>query len=36
MKTEKEIFALCDLIRETAFAFHSYHRIGTDILKKFK
>jgi len=28
MKTEKEIFALCDIIRETAFALHCYHRHG--------
>ena len=28
MKTEKEIFALCDAVRETAFALHCYHRHG--------
>ncbi len=26
--TEKEIFALCDVVRETAFALHSYLRHG--------
>lgn len=28
MKTEKEIFQLCDLIRETAFALHRHLRHG--------
>jgi len=28
MKTEKEIFQLCDLVRETAFALHRFLRHG--------
>ena len=28
MKSEPEIFALCDRVRETAFALHRFHRHG--------
>jgi GxxExxY protein len=27
-QTELEIFQLCDLVRETAYAVHAYHRHG--------